>query len=199
MYAEEEGSIIDGIHNAKDHAAYIYHTLKLADFAVKTLADFGFGKGILLKEFASKFKPSKILALDPSREMVEELKKSSWIRKYNSKIIHATLQDYDHKKGKPFDLVICNSILQYIPDKEVSEVFKKLSLLAKYVYFAVPTERDYEYMKREMDFVDPYAFNRPKEFYVKAISPYFTGVSLNLLESRALIKESGFVYEFFRN
>ena len=51
MYSEEDGSIIDGVHNAKEHARYIKSILNLADVEVTSIADFGFGKGILLREF----------------------------------------------------------------------------------------------------------------------------------------------------
>ena len=158
MYAEDEESIIDGVDNAKEHAKYLKSALTLGEIQVVSIGDFGFGKGILLKEMAKEFKPKRII----------------------------------------LDLGICNSIFQYIPTDKVSFAFAKLSRLCRYVYFSVPTKVDYEYMKKELDFIDPYAHVRDKKFYLKSISPHFTIVSLNLLESKVYNRESGFLYEFFR-
>lgn len=199
MYAEEDGSIIDGIHNAKEHARYIKSILDLAEMNVNSLADFGFGQGILLREFAKEFKPKQILAIDPSQEAVLNLSKQKWLKKIKHKIIQTTIEEFpESKNGKPFELGICNSIFQYIAQKDVVSSFKKLATLCKYVYFAVPTKLDYDYMKKELNFVDPYANSRTKKFYLNALSPSFTLVSYNLLESKIHAKDSGFTYEFFR-
>lgn len=199
MYAEDDESIIDGIDNAKEHARYLKSILDLSEVFVESIGDFGFGKGILLREVVKKFKPKQIIAIDPSREANDKLKKQLWIQKYSCNIEQTTLENFKESKiKKPLDLGICNSIFQYISNNDVTPAFEKLAQLCKYVYFSVPTKVDYEYMKNELDFIDPYAYVRNKKFYTKAISPYFTIVSHNLLESKIHTKESGFLYEFFR-
>lgn len=199
MYAEDDESIIDGIDNAKEHARYLKSILDLGEVFVESIGDFGFGKGILLREIVKEFKPKRIIAIDPSKEANDKLKEQTWIQKYSYKIEQTTLENFKESKiKKPLDLGICNSIFQYISNDDVTPAFEKLARLCKYVYFSVPTKVDYAYMKSELDFIDPYAHVRDKKFYIKAMSPYFTIVSHNLLESKIHIKESGFLYEFFR-
>ena len=59
MYVEDEESVIDGIYNAENHARYVYELLQLFEISVKSLGDFGFGLGILLREFVSILKQKK--------------------------------------------------------------------------------------------------------------------------------------------
>jgi hypothetical protein len=199
MYAEDADSIIDGIDNAKEHARYLKSILDLGEISVESIGDFGFGKGILLREIVKEFKPKQIIAIDPSKEANDKLKRQPWIQKYSYKIENTTLENFKESKiKKPLDLGICNSILQYVPSQEITTVFDKLSRLCRYVYFSVPTKVDYDYMKKELDFIDPYAYSREKKFYLKKLAPHFTIVSLNLLESKIHTRESGFLYEFFR-
>lgn len=199
MYAEDDESIIDGIHNAKEHAKYLKSVLELGEIQVTSIGDFGFGKGILLKEMAREFKPKRIIAIDPSKEANDKLKKQNWLQKFSFSIGCTTLEELNESKiKKPLDLGICNSIFQYIPNGKVSYAFEKLSRICRYVYFSVPTKADYDYMKKELDFIDPYANIRNKNFYLKNMSRHFSIVSLNLLESKVYTRESGFLYEFFR-
>ncbi len=199
MYAEDDESIIDGIDNAKEHARYLKSILELGEVFVESIGDFGFGKGILLREIVKEFKPKRIIAIDPSKEANDKLKKEKWLQNCTHKIQQTTLENLDESKIiKPLDLGICNSIFQYISNQDVPLAFAKLARLCKYVYFSVPTKIDYNYMKKELDFIDPYANVRNKKFYLKNIAPHFTIVSLNLLESKIHTKESGFLYEFFR-
>ena len=80
MYAEEDDSIIDGIDNAKEHAKYLKSVLNLGEVNVQSIGDFGFGKGILLREIAKEFNPKRIMAIDPSKEANDNLQKQKWIK-----------------------------------------------------------------------------------------------------------------------
>ncbi|MCE9500202.1 MAG: class I SAM-dependent methyltransferase [Leptospira sp.] len=193
------GDDVDGTFNAKEHARYLHSLFSLLKIRIRSIFDFGFGKGVLLREFSKLFEPLKIVAVDPSVQMVEAIRTCDWIRKYNAAIIHNSIQDLEPAKFKyaPFDLGICNSVLQYIPDSELQTAVEKISLLAKYVYFTVPTDQDYDRMKKEIKFQDPYAYHRSKNFYLKKLKPFFTFVSFNVLESR-IVKECQFEDEIFR-
>jgi len=193
------GDDVDGSFNAREHARYLYSLFTLLKIRVRSIIDFGFGKGILLREFSKAFVPTRIVGVDPSLPMLQNIKSSEWIRKYNVAIIQNSIQDLDSSKLKyaPFDLGICNSVLQYIPDPEFNLVAEKISHLSKYVYFTIPTDEDYKRMKREIKFQDPYAFARSKNFYLKKLKPFFTFVSFNVLESR-IVKEQKFEDEIFR-
>ncbi|MCB1176918.1 MAG: class I SAM-dependent methyltransferase [Leptospiraceae bacterium] len=200
MYTEDEDSLIDGIYNAKEHANYIKSVLNLIGVKAHSIADFGAGLGVLLKQVTLALKPKNIIALDPSEESIQKLLKSRWFSKYNIAVIHSRFQDYNisHLTENPLDLAILNSVMQYFPDRDVVPTFARLSKICKYLYFNVPSKKDYAIMKKELDFVDPYAYSRDAEFYRNSWKKYFTMVSYNILESKHSIKHSPFQYEIFR-
>lgn len=194
----ESGLRIDGTFNAKEHSQYLKAIFQLVTFNVTSIGDFGFGKAMLLKECAAVFKPQRIIALDISKEAVDALLQEDWIAKYNAAIILGDILSYkkEYLKENPLDLLICNSVLQYVREPETA--IRELSEICRYMYFSVPTDNDYKVMKKELGFVDPYAVSRSRESYLKMIQPYFTFVSYNLLESKARKKSSYFAAELYQ-
>lgn len=192
------GVDVDASFNAREHAKYIKSLMDLMQIPVHSLADFGFGKAILLKETVKALDPGRIFAIDPSEEMIDSIAGQKWIRGYNLSFLHSTIQDLDPKYfvGAPFDLGICNSVVQYIDKSELKGIFRKLHSIVRYLYFTVPTKNDYERMKKEIYFTDPYAHARSKSTYEKLVRPYFRRVAFNLLESR-IVENSQFSDEFF--
>lgn len=194
------GEDVDGTFNAKEHALYLKSVLQLFGIQIHSIADFGFGKGFLLQRMIQAFQPGRVFALDASVEMADRLKNSKWIYSSNIAVAVGTIQsmNFEIARYAPFDLGICNSVLQYIKSEEIDTVLEKMARTTKYLYFSVPTKDDYIRMKKEILFEDPYAFSRSKKFYMKKISKFFTIVSYNLLESKINIKESKFNDEMFR-
>ncbi|MCC6276084.1 MAG: class I SAM-dependent methyltransferase [Leptospiraceae bacterium] len=194
------GEDVDGTFNAKEHALYLKSLFGLFGISVRSLADFGFGKGFLLQRMIQAFQPGRVFALDASFDMVDRLKNSKWIYTSNIAVASGTIQtlNIEIMKSAPFDLGICNSVLQYIPDNDLDDALEKMSRITRYLYFSVPTKADYTRMKKEIFFEDPYAFSRPKRFYMKKISRYFTVVSYNLLESKVNVHDSRVSDEIFR-
>ncbi|MCZ8343760.1 MAG: class I SAM-dependent methyltransferase [Leptospira sp.] len=195
------GLDVDGSYNAKEHASYLHSLFKLMEIPVYRIADFGFGKGILLREFVRAFSPVKVYAVDASKDAFEELKKKDWVRKSDKyHIYNQNLETFELAKLEktPVELGICNSVLQYLPDSKIPDVLERLAKYCNYLYFTVPTNIDYADMKSEMKFVDPYAFSRPKKKYKKWISRDFEIVGYNLLQSKWL-GDKGFKEDFFRN
>ncbi|EQA46599.1 methyltransferase domain protein [Leptospira broomii serovar Hurstbridge str. 5399] len=192
------GVDVDASFNAREHAKYIKSLMELMQIPVYSLADFGFGKALLLKEMVKAFQPGRIFGIDPSEEMIDAIGSQKWIRGYNLSFLHSTIQEMDPKYfvGAPFDLGICNSVVQYIEKDELKGVFGKLHSIVRYLYFTVPTKKDYTRMKKEIYFSDPFAHERSKDFYEKLIRPYFRRVAFNLLESR-IVENSQFSDEFF--
>ncbi|PJZ70711.1 SAM-dependent methyltransferase [Leptospira perolatii] len=192
------GIDVDASFNAKEHANYMKSVFELMQLQIYSVADFGFGKGILLKEVVKALRPSRVFAIDPSEEMIDAMALQKWIHSYNLSFLHSTIQDLDSKYfiGSPFDLGICNSVVQYVEDSDIKPIFEKLHKIVKYLYFSVPTNKDYDRMKKEIFFVDPYAHARSRRFYEKVILKYFRRVSFNLLESR-LVTGSPFCDEFY--
>ncbi|WP_086005151.1 class I SAM-dependent methyltransferase [Leptospira alstonii] len=193
------GTDVDATFNAKEHARYAKSILNLMEIDVNSVADFGFGKGILLKEMVKIFKPGRVLAIDPSEQMLDELLVQKWIRSWNISVLNTTVQELDlsYFVHLPFDLGICNSVVQYIKG-DLKSVFEKLHKIVKYLYFSVPTKDDYIRMKKDIHFEDPYAYVRTKKQYLKVIEPYFRRVGFNLLESR-LVGDSRFTDELFKD
>ncbi len=190
--------LIDGTFNATKHADYIKSIFSLSEFPIRKIADIGFGKGKLLEAVSKKLHLEQILALDVSALMVDALKKKNWIGKYNIAILHSRFEEFnvDYLLKFPIDLVIANSVFQYIEDVEPN--VKKLASIARFCYFSVPTKNDYLRMENEMGFIDKYAFSRTKEFYTKILSKYFTRVSFNVLESKLVREHSYFPAELYR-
>ncbi|NCN10114.1 MAG: class I SAM-dependent methyltransferase [Leptospira sp.] len=190
---------IDGVFNAKQHASYVKALFALMETKVQSLGDFGFGKAALLREFVKAFKPARVLAVEPSPERVEELRSKAWIEKVHIQIHNSNLQDFNppYLKYAPMDLIICNSVFQYMEDKDVKKVAEKLSKSTRFLYFTVPTKKDYLRMKKQIAFSDPYAYARSTQFYRKILSKHFNFVSFNLLESKYQLP-SVFEEELFR-
>lgn len=160
------GLDVDGSYNAKQHAEYLKALFQLMEIPVYKIADFGFGKAILLREMVKTFSPVKVYAVDASKEAYEDLKKKDWVKKSDKyHIYHESLETLKLPKleKEPVELGICNSVIQYLPDSMIPSVLEKMAKYCNYLYFTVPTNEDYLVMKEEMNFIDPYAFSRSKK------------------------------------
>ncbi|EOQ94847.1 methyltransferase domain protein [Leptospira wolbachii serovar Codice str. CDC] len=194
------GLDVDGSYNAKQHAEYLKTLFQLMEIPVYKMADFGFGKAILLREMVKTFSPVKVYAVDASKEAYEDLKKKDWVKRSDKfHLYHESLETFKLPKleKEPVELGICNSVIQYLPDTMIPGVLEKMAKYCNYLYFTVPTNEDYAVMKEEMSFTDPYAFSRTKKKYRKWISRDFEIVGYNLLQSKWL-GEKGFKEDFFR-
>lgn len=194
------GLDVDGSYNAKQHAEYLKALFLLMEIPVYKMADFGFGKAILLREMVKTFSPVKVYAVDTSKEAYEDLKKKDWVKRSDKfHLYHESLETLKLPKleKEPVELGICNSVIQYLPDGMIPGVLEKMAKYCNYLYFTVPTNEDYVVMKEEMSFTDPYAFSRSKKKYRKWISRDFEIVGYNLLQSKWL-GEKGFKEDFFR-
>ncbi|TGN14597.1 class I SAM-dependent methyltransferase [Leptospira ilyithenensis] len=194
------GLDVDGSYNAKQHAQYLHTLFQLMEIPVYKIADFGFGKAILLREFVRSFAPVKVFAVDASKDAYEDLLKKDWVKKSDKfHIYHSPLESFQLAKleREPVELGICNSVIQYLPDSALDHLLEKLAKYCSYLYFTVPTKEDYAVMKKEMNFIDPYAYQRSAKQYRKLLSRDFEIVSYNLLQSKWL-GEKGFKEEVFR-
>ncbi|MDF3820359.1 class I SAM-dependent methyltransferase [Leptospira sp. 96542] len=194
------GLDVDGSYNAKEHANYLHALFRLMDIPVYRIADFGFGKAILLREMVKTFSPVKVYAVDASQNAYEDLKKKDWVKRSDKfHIYHSSLENFILPKLEktPVELGICNSVIQYLPDSEIPKVLERMAKYCNYLYFTVPTNVDYAEMKKEMSFIDPYAYSRSAKKYRKWLSRDFEIVGYNLLQSKWL-GEKGFKEDFFR-
>ena len=176
---------IDGIGNVKDHSRYVTAYFNLEGFEVESLIDLGFGMGRLLKEFKRALKPRRVAGIEPSDYM---------FKKINLAGAHLRQMDLlswaqDPKEKWVYDLAILNSVLQYIPDRDLKIILPVLAQRARYLYLTVPTEIEYERQKSELSFKDDWAIVRSQKEYLKLLRPHFTFISSRMLESKHFYAE----------
>lgn len=183
-----EDSLIDGDFNAKDHAKYLHYLMKVVEVPVNSVIDFGFGKAKLLYEVQKTFKASRVAGLDVSEYAYQNLKKKSWVEDVGVELFNMSITDFTPPE-ESYDLALCNSVLQYVPDDELERAVQCLAYSAKYIYLHIPTQEDYKKLKDMIQFEDPYAIQRPTKLYDELFDNYFKFVGWGLLESRYQVEE----------
>ena len=71
-YSEPES--MDGLANAKEHAAYIKAFFELELVNISSIADFGFGYGHLFEETIKAFIPYRATGIEPSKHVFDLFK-----------------------------------------------------------------------------------------------------------------------------
>ncbi len=183
QYAEP--ATIDGIGNVRDHSRYVSAFFNLEGVEVRSLIDLGFGLGHLLREMRRTFKPRLVHGIEPSEYAFKKL------RLPGARLWQQDLLDWarDEKKERIYDLALCNSVLQYLSEKELKEVLPVLARRSRFLYLTVPTDVEYQRQKCELDFVDPWAKVRTREQYLKLLRPHFSFLSTRILESKVHFNE----------
>jgi len=175
--------VMDGIFNASSHARYVKSYFDVEEMEINSIIDLGFGLGYLFREFLKFLKPNYALGLEPSAYAFSKGKKL--LKNYNVKLREEDIVSWcDKKEKKVYDLGICTSIFQYLTNDEITQVLPNISNKVKFLYFSVPTDLEQDRLKKELDFVDPYAHRRSREEYLNLIGPHFTIVSGRILESK---------------
>lgn len=191
--------LIDGDYNADHHVAYIQSFFRLFPYKIKSVMDIGFGSGKFLKSICKKFKPDRVIAIEISSLKTKELLKQKWIKNENIAIVNKNFLEVnlDYIQTLPLDLIICNSILQYVEEADL--FLEKISKIGRYAYFTAPTNVDFVFMKKTLNFNDDYAIGRTKADYLKLMKKHFRTLGTNILESKTLIKDSILQSELFQN
>ncbi len=173
-------STIDGIGNVKDHSRYVASYFNLEGFEVESLIDLGFGMGKLLKEFNRVLKPRRVAGIEPSEYVFNKMK----MPKAQLRQMDLMTWAQDPKEKWIYDLAILNSVLQYIPNRDLKIILPTLARRTRFLYLTVPTEIEYERQKTELSFKDDWAIVRSQKEYLKLLSPHFTFISSRMLESK---------------
>jgi hypothetical protein len=185
---------MDGIGNAKDHVRYLKALLTLDNVKINSIIDFGFGKSVLLKEMITGLNPYKTVGIEPSKYIFEQIQSKPFFKNNKKKV---KLYNFDLKtwcqksqgKNERFDLGICTSVLQYLPEEELKVILPIIAEKVKYMYLTVPTNKELNKQINDLDFLDTYAIRRSKTFYYKIIKKYFTFISNRVLESKTFFDE----------
>lgn len=191
-----EPDTMDGIFNAKDHARYLHAFFSIYLVDINSIIDFGAGPGKLMQQVCKAFLPYRAELIEPSTYAFNKLKHTfkSPAESMRLRFLQTDLKTWagvnkNKSKAKVFDLGLCNSVLQYIPDQELPLIMSAISKNVKYLYLSVPTDLEAKRMKEETDFVDPYAIHRSSQFYRDQVNPYFTIVGKGILESKAFFNQ----------
>lgn len=180
---------MDGIGNAKEHAAYIkaYFDLEKAD--ISSVADFGFGYGYLFQKVMKAFLPYKALGIEPSPHAFEKAQKRKLkpVESTKLKLVNDTLESWCALRDQPklnYDLGICCSVFQYMEEEVLVKTVETLSRRIKYLYLTVPTDKELDRQIEDLDFDDKYALRRSSAFYKSIVGAGFTNVSSRIWESK---------------
>lgn len=201
-YAEPD--LMDGVYNAKEHLIYIKSIFDLEEVTIKSIVDLGFGLGHIFEQIPHYLKPYKLVGVEPSLSAFNQVSiKSEVLQGIKFRLYNETIQDWIGRKDRfnqQFDLGICNSVLQYLCDDELSETLDGLAQKVKYLYLSIPTNIEYKRQREEFGFVDQYAYKRSKSFYMKLLKKNYTIVSSRLLESKVYFddRSSNFSEYLFR-
>lgn len=186
---------MDGIGNAKDHVGYLKALFTLDDVNINSIIDFGFGKSVLLKEMITGLDPYKTVGIEPSKYIFDQIQSKPFFKnnKKKVKLYNVDLKTWCQKsqdKNERFDLGICTSVLQYLPEEELKIILPVIAEKVKYMYLTLPTNKELNKQINDLDFLDTYAIRRSKTFYYKIIKKYFTFISNRVLESKTFFDES---------
>ena len=152
------------------------------DVSISTVLDVGAGRGYWRDWYAAHHRRVKVRSIDVSEHACA---------KY-----HHELGDISTwKPSRGFDLVICQSVLQYLPNRSADTAIQHLALATKQVmYLEVPTSSDLKYVvDRQSTDLDIYS--RTGEWYRKRLLKNFVHAGAGLW----IAKTSGIaLYEFER-
>ncbi|MCB9664517.1 MAG: hypothetical protein H6732_10400 [Alphaproteobacteria bacterium] len=195
---------MDGLVNARAHAACIASAFEVALQPLDSVIDLGFGLGHMLQAVLEAVRPRRAFGIEPSpsafasvqgrrlapaetRLSLERLDLVGWCRRPT------------HPRHE-VDLGVCASVLQYLEDEEVVEVVPVLAQRLRWLYLTVPTDAEYLQQAEDEHFVDPWAIHRPRAFYVDLLRPWFDVVGTRLLESRVRVErwQSPFTDDLYR-
>lgn len=195
---------MDGVVNAKAHAAYLKASFDVVMQPVRSVVDLGFGLGHVLREVLDAFRPAKALGIEPSAPAFESVRFADLAPAgVPLKLERLDLLSWCRRPNHPsnrFDLGVCTGVWQYLTDDELEQVVPALATRLRWLYLTVPTDVEFGWQARDEDFVDPYATHRSRGWYRELLSPVWVPVGARLLESRLALSEddSPFTDHLFR-
>jgi len=189
-----EPQTMDCIGNAKAHVNYLKSIFELEHVDVSSVIDLGCGYAYFFQKVLKAFLPYRACAIEPSQYALDKAKQrklkpveSTKLSLFNENI-EQWCEREDSKKNR-FDLALCTSVFQYLPEESLNKILPILSRRVKYLYLTVPTDIELDRQIEELKFHDTYALRRSKKYYWNLISKDFTNVSSRLWESKYYFNE----------
>ena len=197
----DEPETMDCIGNVEEHMNYLKSLFDLELIEIKSLVDFGFGQGHMLRGALEAFRPRKSLGIEPSLRPFLEME--AWNKKSENQLTLkrvGVLTWLLKNKGK-FDLGLCNSVFQYISTSNLKKVVPLMAKRVRYLYLTVPTDKELDNQVKEHRFTDSFALKRSRRTYQQILKKDFTFISSRLLESKSFFDEenthfSNLLYRF---
>lgn len=138
--------------------AYLTHM----QLPVKRVLDMGCGLGYWRTPIAEAYPKAKYVGVEYSQYMCEQ---HGW---QQGSVI-------DYSARAPFDLVICQGVLQYLPDGEAAAAIENLARLCRgALYLEVLTREDWEH-NCDRERTDPALRLRLASWYRRQLGKHFTG------------------------
>jgi len=146
------------------------------DIQVRSVLDVGAGIGYWSDWYRKNYECTKVVSVDVSEHAC---------KKYG----HETRDISCWAPNRKFDLVICQSVLQYLDDQAARSAIKNLAKATKHVlFFEVPTKSDLRNTV-DRDVTDFEIYSRTGIWYCNELKKYFTqaGAGLWVAKSSTIV------------
>src|SRR5690606_28120838 len=107
------------IGNVKEHLAYVKSFFALENVDISSIADLGFGHGVFFRKLLKTYLPYKALGIEPSLHIFKKASATKWkpVPSTELTLLNIDLKTWcNQKENHVFDLGLCMSVLQYIPN-----------------------------------------------------------------------------------
>ena len=173
------------VHSRKkieDLAAAVHSLCSWWDVSIRSVFDVGAGLGYWRDWYASNYPGIEVRSVDVSEHACK-------------KFGHELRDISAWKPARSFDLVVCQSVLQYLPNSQAAAAIDNLAAVTKKVmYLEVPTTRDLKHVvdKRSTD-LDIYS--RSGDWYRSRLRRHFVHSGAGLWVAK---RSNISLYEFER-
>ena len=152
-------------------ATAVHELCKWWDIQVRSVLDVGAGVGYWSSWYRKNHKQTKVLSIDVSEHACQ---------KYGHELRDIGVWAPSRK----FDLVICQSVLQYLDDKSARAAIKNLAQATRHIlFFEVPTKTDLRH-NVDRDVTDFEIFVRSGLWYRNELKKYFQQAGAGLLVAK---------------
>lgn len=132
QHYENPRTAVTSRREMKRRARFIGAWLSYMDLPIRSILDAGCGLGWLRAPLLSQFPKARYVGLESSRYLCRRF---GW--RYGSLATH--------RVARPFDLVVCYDVVQYLDDREAASAMANLARLCHGVlYFSALTREDWE-------------------------------------------------------
>lgn len=175
-FARFYGDARTRVSDAKDAdrlAALVGGIVGYFGITVRRVLDAGCGIGLLKAPLAEQFPRATYTGLEYSEYLCQ---RHGWIQ--------GSVQDYVSQK--PYDLVLCHDVLQYLDDRTATRAIANLARLCQgALSLSLPTQRDWR-TAADPDRSDQNVYRRPADWYQTRLRRHFRHLGCGVHVPKAL-------------